>query len=193
MTAENNPAPEQQAPEMTEATPQDDAAKEMGRIAALEAEVASLKDQTLRALAEAENTRRRAAKEREDAMKYGTAGLAKELLGVADNLRRAIEAASAVDTEQAKNLVAGVEATERQLLASFERSGIKKIDPMGEAFDPNFHRVMIEMENTGQKAGTVVQVMQPGYVIHDRLLREALVAVAKGETSAATGQVNTSA
>jgi molecular chaperone GrpE len=161
-------------------------------IAALQAEVNALKDQALRAMAETENTRKRAAKERDDAMKYGTTALAKELLGVADNLRRALDHTATLEGEAAKNFVAGVEATERQLLQAFERAGIKKVEPLGEMFDPNFHRVMMEMDGTGKAAGTVVQVLQPGYVIHDRLLREALVGVAKGD-SAQQKSVNTTA
>ena len=178
------PLPEEQPAEA--ATPAD-------KVAELEKQLAEMKDQALRALAEAETTRRRAQKERDDAMKYGTTALAKELLGVADNLRRALEAAGNVEGEAAKNLVTGVEATERQMLGAFERAGIKKLDPQGEKFDPNFHRVMVELENTGQPAGTVVQVMQPGYAIHDRLLREALVAVAKGEATQQTGSVDQTA
>ena len=149
---------------------------------ALQAENAQLKDQLLRALAEAENTRRRAQKEREDTSKYAIANFAKEMLGVADNFRRALESLpkdSAVD-DSLKNLLAGIEATERQLSASLDRFGIKKIDPKGEAFDPNFHRVMMEVEDPAMKPGTIVQVLQAGYMIHDRLLREALVTVAKG-------------
>lgn len=149
------------------------------RIAQLEAEAAALKDQALRAMAEVDNTRKRAAKEREDAMKYGTTALAKELLTVSDNLRRALEASASLGPD-AKNFIEGVEATERQLLAAFERAGIKRVEPLGQVFDPNFHQVMMEIENTGKPAGTIVQVLQAGYVIHDRLLREALVGVAKG-------------
>lgn len=161
------------------------------RVAQLEAEVAALKDQALRAMADAENTRKRAQKERDDAMKYGTSAMAKELLGVADNLRRALEAATNLGAE-AKGFLEGVEATERQLLAAFERAGIKKLEPLHEAFDPNFHRVMLEVENSGKPAGTVVQVLQAGYLIHDRLLREALVSVAKGEGAGTSGQnINT--
>jgi molecular chaperone GrpE len=148
--------------------------------AVLAAEVASLKDQLLRAMAETENTRKRAQKEREDAAKYGTAMLAKGLLGVADNLRRALDAAVALEGEAAKNFLKGVEATERQLLAAFEAAGIKKMEPMGQPFDPNLHQVMVEIEMPDKAPGTVVQVMQAGYTIHDRLLREALVGVAKG-------------
>ena len=146
------------------------------------AEIRQLKDQLLRARAEAENTRRRAQKEREDTSKYAVANFAKEMLAVADNFSRAVEAipAEARKSEPTKNLIAGIEATERQLQVTLERFGIKKLTPLGEVFDPNFHRVMLEMEDTDQPPGTIVQVLQPGYVIHDRLLREALVAVAKG-------------
>lgn len=152
------------------------------RVAKLEAEVASLKDQLLRAMAETENTRRRAQREREDTAKFAVSSFAKELLAVSDNLRRALEAVPAEARESdevMKSLAVGVEATERQLAAAFERAGIKKLEPMGEPFDPNFHQVMFEIENTGKPAGTIVQVLQAGYTIHGRLLREAMVGVAK--------------
>ncbi|MBP2311529.1 nucleotide exchange factor GrpE [Azospirillum soli] len=161
------------------------------RVAQLEAEVASLKDQLLRSMAEVENTRRRAQRDREDASKYAVSSFAKELVTVADNLRRALEAVPAEGREQdemLKSLAVGVEATERQLFAAFDRAGIKKIDPTGELFDPNFHQVMFEIENTGKPAGTVVQVLQPGYTIHGRLLREAMVGVAKAGPNDAGGQ-----
>lgn len=153
------------------------------QVAKLEAQVADLKDQLLRAMAETENTRRRAQRDREDASKYAVSSFAKELVTVADNLRRALEAVPAEGREKdemLKSLAVGVEATERQLFAAFDRAGIKKIDPSGEPFDPNFHQVMFEIENTGKAAGTVIQVLQPGYTIHGRLLREAMVGVAKG-------------
>ncbi|WP_263300962.1 nucleotide exchange factor GrpE [Azospirillum agricola] len=161
------------------------------RVAALEAEVATLKDQLLRAMAETENTRRRAQRDREDASKYAVTSFAKELAAVADNLRRALDAVPAEGREQdemLKGLAVGVEATERQLFAAFDRAGVKRIDPAGEMFDPNFHQVMFEIENTGKPAGTVVQVLQPGYTIHGRLLREAMVGVAKGGANEPGGQ-----
>ncbi|PWC47071.1 nucleotide exchange factor GrpE [Azospirillum melinis] len=174
--------------EPTEATAdtaanQTDTGSSEDRVAKLEAEVASLKDQLLRAMAETENTRRRAQRDREDASKFAVSSFAKELVSVADNLRRALDAVPAEGREQddvLKGLAVGVEATERQLFAAFDRAGIKKLDPAGEPFDPNFHQVMFEIENTGKAAGTVVQVLQPGYTIHGRLLREAMVGVAKG-------------
>ncbi|MDB5362375.1 MAG: nucleotide exchange factor GrpE [Rhodospirillales bacterium] len=153
------------------------------RIAELEAEVAKYKDQALRALAEQENVRRRAQRDREDALKFATSGFAKDLVTVADNLRRAIDSvpeAQAAKDELIKNLLSGVMATERELLGAFEKHGIRKLDPMGEKFDHNFHQAIFELENTGKPPGTVVQVLQAGYTIHDRLLREAMVGVAKG-------------
>jgi molecular chaperone GrpE len=147
------------------------------------AEAADLKDRLLRALAETENVRRRAQREREDATKFGITNFAKELLNVADNLRRALSSidAARVQDETVRNLLTGVEATERELLAAFERNGIRRIDPKGERFDHNLHQAIFEAEATGKPAGTVVEVLQPGYVLHDRLLRPAMVGVAKGE------------
>lgn len=163
--------------------------------AALEAEIASLKDQLLRSVADAENTRRRAQRDREDTAKYAVSGFAKELLAVADNLRRAIDAVGAdvrANDENVSTLLTGVEATERQLQAAFERAGIQRLDPLGSPFDPNFHQVMMELEGTDKPAGSVVQVLQPGYTIHGRLLREAMVCVAKGDAGKAA-KVDTSA
>jgi molecular chaperone GrpE len=152
------------------------------RIAALEAEVGELKDRALRALAEAENTRRRAERDRADAQKYAVSGFARDLLGAADNLRRALDSlpASEAKDDKTRSLLEGVAATERGLLAAFERNGLKRIDPKGEKFDHNFHQAIFEAESTGQPAGTIVEVLQPGYVLHDRLLRPAMVGVAKG-------------
>ncbi len=151
------------------------------RIAELEKQLAEMKDRALREMADAENTRRRAQKEREETSKYAVAKFAKEIIGVSDNFRRAVDAAPAEHSDPAvKSLIVGIDATERQLLATLENFGIRRIDPLGEIFDPNFHRVMMEVEAVDKKPGTIVQVLQTGYMIHDRLLREALVAVAKG-------------
>ena len=155
------------------------------RIAELEKQLAEMKDRALREMAEAENTRRRAQKEREETSKYAVANFAKEMLGIADNFRRALDAAPNDNTDPAvKNLITGIDATERQFQATLDRFGIKKVSPIGQPFDPNFHQVMLEVETTDHSAGTVVQVLQAGYMIHDRLLREALVAVAKGGAGA---------
>ncbi len=149
----------------------------------LEGEVASLKDQLLRAMAETENVRRRAQREREDGVKYAAAAVVKDLLGVADNLQRALEsvpAEAAADNEPLANLRTGVEMTHKELLAVFERHNIRTINPLGEKLDPHLHEAMFEMEDPEKPAGTVVQVIQPGYRLHDRLLRPARVGISKG-------------
>jgi molecular chaperone GrpE len=153
-----------------------------------EAKAADLKDQLLRALAETENVRRRVQRDRDESLKFATSGLAKDMLPVADNLRRALDAIpqEALENDEAlRNLKTGVEMTERLLLAALERHQIKRIAPLGEKFDSNFHQAMFEVPGTGQPAGTVVQVLEAGYTIHDRLLRPALVGVAKVEPAAA--------
>jgi molecular chaperone GrpE len=167
-------------------------------LAAAKQEAAQLKDQLLRALAEAENVRRRAQREREDAAKYAIANFARDVLQVSDNLHRALEAipAAALAADEAlKNLHEGVSATERQLDAALERQQVKRVWPMGEKFDANLHQAMFEVPTADQAPGTVVQVMQAGYTIHDRLLRPALVGVAKQPAGdvppAGTGKVDT--
>lgn len=148
-----------------------------------EENIEELKDQLLRALAEMENVRKRAARDREEASIYATTSFARSLLSVADNLRRALET---LPQEKIHNLpnevqsfVEGVQITETELLSIFEKNGIKKIVPMGEPFDHSFHQAMFEIEATDQPAGTIVEVLQPGYILHDRLLRPAMVGVAK--------------
>lgn len=155
-------------------------------LAAAQAEVGALKDQLLRALAETENVRRRAARDKEDAGKFAMAGFAREVLGVADNLSRALEAISPESLEKdpaLKTLFEGVQATQRQLDTAFEKQAIKKVWPLGEKFDSNLHQAMFEVPGTDQPAGTVVQVLQAGYTLHERLLRPAMVGVAKGQPS----------
>ena len=193
----NDNQPHDRAIEPDVIEPQADAVEaERGeRLDALEAENAQLKDQLLRALADTENLRRRAERERDDTSKYAIATLARDILSVADNLRRALDAmpSDQAPDDATRNLLAGVEATERELLGIFERRGIKRIEPLGERFDPNFHQAMFEVPNSGQEPGTVVQVLQPGYIIHDRLLRPALVGVAKSDAAEAPGHVDTRA
>ncbi len=169
-------------------------AEATARIQALEAEIAALKDQALRAVAEAENTRRRVERDKEEAVKYAASRFARDMLSVADNLRRALDAAPADTADDAtKALIAGVEATERELLSGFEKHGIKRIDPMGSRFDPNLHEAVFEVPGTGQPGGTVVQVLQAGYTLHDRLLRSAMVGVAKAEAGEGSARVDTMA
>ncbi len=152
------------------------------RLAAVEGELADSKDRLLRALAETENVRRRLQRERDDAQKYAVAGFAKDLLSVVDNLRRALDAMPEAEVRDARtrSLRDGVAATERELSAAFERHGLQRIDPKGERFDHNFHQAIFEAERPDLPAGTIVEVLQPGYLIHDRLLRPAMVGVAKG-------------
>ncbi|MFN7710461.1 MAG: nucleotide exchange factor GrpE [Holosporales bacterium] len=149
------------------------------RVEELEAEVARLKDQLLRTLAEVENVRKRATREREEAQRYAGANFARDILNVADNLARALESASQVENDTVQQLVEGVKMTERELLAAFDKQGIRKMTPQGEAFDHNYHQAMFEVESANVAPGTIVQVLQSGYVMHDRLLRPAMVAVAK--------------
>lgn len=150
-------------------------------VESLQAEVDKMKDQWLRTVADAENSRRRAAREREDIQKFAITNFARDVLSVADNLRRALDtcAQSQDLPESAKALVAGVEMTESELLNVLERQGVKKLDPLHEKFDPNFHQAMFEVETTEHEPGKVVQVLQHGYIIHERLLRPALVGVSK--------------
>jgi len=181
------PAPEE--PEdidpTTEEQPQDGAGPEAAalRIEELEKQLAAMKDQALRALAEAENTRKRSERDRQDTAKFAVSSFAKELLSVADNLRRALSAItpeSQANSPELKNIYTGVEMTERELLGLFERNGIKKIEPMGQKFDANLHEVLFEIDAPDKPPGTVMQVIEPGYTIHERLLRPARVGVAKG-------------
>jgi molecular chaperone GrpE len=153
------------------------------RIIDLEGELAAMTDKMQRALAEAENTRRRAERDRQEATKYGAVGLARDLLSVSDNLRRALEALpedARGGDGWAKDLITGVELIERETLDAFGKHGVVKIEPLGEIFDHNFHQAMFEMEDLEKPAGTVMQVMQSGYRLHDRLLRAAMVGVSKG-------------
>lgn len=156
---------------------------EEGSVEALTKELSEAKDRTLRTLAEMENLRKRTAKEVSDARTYGITGFARDVLDIADNLQRALDAvpaeAKAAADPGLKALIEGVEITERSLLATLEKNGVKKFDPAGEKFDPNFQQAMFEIPDSSVAPGTVVQVVQAGYTIGDRVLRPALVGVAK--------------
>jgi molecular chaperone GrpE len=167
------------APEMPD---EDIAFPPEARLAAVEAELAETKDRLLRALAETENVRRRLQRERDDAQKYAVGGFAKDLLSVVDNLQRALDAMpeAEIPDQRTRSLRDGVAATEREFLAALERNGLKRIDPVGERFDHNLHQAIFEAERPDVPAGTVIEVLQPGYVLHDRLLRPAMVGVARG-------------
>lgn len=162
----------------TEPTEQEaDAAEDDAEL--LKVAVQNLKNDYLRALAEAENTKKRCAQEIEKNTKYAIASFAKNLLSVADNLHRAIESAGA-NPESCKDLLKGVELTENELTKVFAKHGISKMDIMGKTFDPNFHQVIQEVEDKEKPNGTIIAELQTGYMINDRILREAMVVVTKG-------------
>ncbi len=150
-------------------------------IAQLTKERDDMRDKMMRALAEADNTRKRAEKMQSDTTKYAVAGFAKDMLDIADNLRRALDAISEdqLQDETVKLLHEGVAATERVMLSNFEKHGITKIEPTSGKFDPNFHEVMFEGPAAGVEPGEIIQLLEAGYVLHDRLLRPARVGVAK--------------
>jgi molecular chaperone GrpE len=150
------------------------------QIVELQKAFAEARDQQLRALAEAENIRRRSQREREDSAKYGAVGLARDLLNVADNLRRALDAAPDPGEDSAlKSLIEGITLVEKELGTVFERHHVRPVPGVGEPFDHNLHQAVIEMPTADIEPGNVAQVLQSGYVLHDRLLRASMVAVAK--------------
>lgn len=157
---------------------------EEGSAEALAKELSEAKDRTLRTLAEMENLRKRTTREIADARAYGITAFARDVLDIADNLQRALDAVPAEAKANAdpglKALIEGVELTERSLLNTLEKNGVKKFDPTGERFDPNFQQAMYEVPDPSVPAGTVVQVVQTGYKIGERILRPALVGVSKG-------------
>jgi molecular chaperone GrpE len=144
----------------------------------LETELAETKDKLLRSLAEQQNIRRMMQRERDEAVKFAASQLAKDLLETLDNLRRAIESATTTESgsTEMKQLVSGVEATERNLLAALSRHGVRKVDPLGEMFDPHRHQAVFQRPD--EEEGRIIEVLQPGYMLHDRLLRPAMVGVA---------------
>ena len=153
------------------------------RLAAAEGEVARLKDEYLRALAEVENVRRRAARDRQEAGQYAVSSLARDLLSVADNLQRALTSVAEGARRQdpaLDALMSGVEMTEKELLAILDRYGVKRIAAEGQVFDPHVHEALYEIPDASVPHGTVLQVVQPGYTIHDRTLRPARVGIARG-------------
>lgn len=174
-----NAAPETLAPEQPAVDPAE----------ALAREAAEFKDKLLRTLAEMENLRRRTEREVADARSYGISGFARDILGVADNMRRALEAIGPElrASKDAQVLIEGVELTERELAKALEKNGVKKFDPQGAKFDPNIHQAMYEVPDPAVPAGFVAQVMQPGYMIGDRVLRPAFVGVSKGAAKVAPG------
>jgi molecular chaperone GrpE len=163
-------------------------AAEFAVLEALRAEIEVLKDQRLRALAEVENVRRRAEREKTEASVYAMTKFARDMLGIADNFSRALAAAPAAVRDaadpQLKAVLDGVEATDRQLIQTLERYGVKQIDTSDGKFDPNLHQAIAEVPAAGKPAGAIVDVMQTGFMIGERLLRPAMVTVAKKDVPA---------
>ena len=204
--SESDPRPEDPAGDApTDIEIPDPAAPEPAEasVEVLQSENAELKDRLLRAVAEAENTRRRAEREKSEAAKYGIANFARDLLSVADNMARALDAAPEGGADPAlKGLIDGIRMTERDLMSCFERHGIAQISPKGEKFDPNLHQAIAEVPGAGEPTGVVVDVAQPGFKIGDRVLRAAMVTVSNGlgarnsdggEDAGPGGRVDTSA
>lgn len=181
-------ATETQGAQDAEATPERDP------VEVLKAENAELRDKLMRTIADMENLRRRTEREKQDASRYAIGRFAEDVLSVGDNLARALAALDTAAREAAdeatKNLIDGIEVTERGFHNVLSRHGITRLDPDGERFDPNFHQAMFEVENADVPSGTVVQVVQAGYTIGDRVLRPAMVGVSKGGPKAAPAAGN---
>jgi len=172
------------APDADPAAEPTEEAKIAALVETLSKENADYKDRLLRTLAEMENLRRRTEREIADSRAYGIQAFARDILAVADNMDRALGALDEELREKAdagtKALLDGVELTERELLKVLEKHGVKKFEPLGEKFDPNLHQAMYEVPDPSRPAGTIAQVVQPGYMIGERMLRPALVGIAKG-------------
>lgn len=191
--ARDNSVPEENGPVADSSDENAEAVSEQDRIIEKQAaEIADMKDKLLRAMAEVENMRRRSEREKLDAHNYAVTKFARDMLAVSDNLRRAIESipAEARETEEVKHVLPGIEMTEAELLNILEKYKIRKIDAEGQKFDPNLHQAMYEIENPAVEPGTILHVTQSGFVIADRLLRPAMVGVAKGGKKASESRVD---
>jgi molecular chaperone GrpE len=170
--------------------PDDEQDNQLDPLAAAQREAAEFKDRLLRTLADMENLRKRTEREVADARQYGATSFARDVLGVADNMHRALstltpEQRAAADAS-VQGVIDGVELTERELLKTLEKHGVKKFSPQGEKFDPNLHQAMYEVPNADVPPNHVAQVIQAGYMIGERVLRPAMVGVAKAQPKAAT-------
>ena len=177
-----NPTPEKE--EQVSEEPKDQEEAEISPedlIEKLNEEITDLKDQRLRAIAELENFRKRAEKDQSDALKYGISNFAKEIINIRDNIERAQSSISdeAKNNEAIKSVIEGIDLIAQSVVSTFEKIGIKKIDSLNEKFDHNLHQAMMEIENDELDPGTIVQELIPGYTLHDRLLRPAMVGVSK--------------
>ena len=193
MTDTDARAPEAGQTEAEAAAPAPESAPSPDAAAVLVAQLAEQQDKHLRLLAEMENLRRRTEREVADARLYGITQFARDVVTVADNMQRALAALDHEIREQAdagvKALLDGVELTERELLKALEKHGVTKLDPQGQKFDPHRHQAMFEVPDPNVPSGTVVQVVQPGYLIGERVLRPALVGIAKGGPKASPGEM----
>lgn len=167
------------------------------QISELQQQLATTKDQGLRALAEADNIRKRSIKDREDATKYAVTNFARDLLDYTDNFKRAIDSIpedlKSSGDDRITNLLSGLEAMQRQLHQTLEKNGVRKIEPRDELFNPHFHEVMFEVPGTGKPAGMIIQLVDAGYILHERLLRPARVGVAKDEGQGTSHSLDTQA
>lgn len=183
MTQKPTPEAANENGEPAEVAPVPPAAEDpAAKIEALTQEVSQMRDQWLRAVAETENVRKRAERDREETSKYAITSFARDMVSILETLKRASESISPearAGNELLKTIGEGVDLTLQELLSTFERYQIKRIDPMGQKFDHNFHQAVVQVERDDVPPGTVIQVVQAGYVIHDRLLRPAMVAVSK--------------
>jgi len=169
----------EQAPEQEQETEEVETSEDI--IAKLNEEITNLKDQRLRAIAELENFRKRAEKDQSDALKYGISNFAKEIINISDNIERAQSSIpeEAKNNETIKPVIEGIDLIAQSVVTTFEKIGIKKIESLNEKFDHNLHQAMMEIENDDLEPGTIVQELIPGYTLHDRLLRPAMVGVSK--------------
>ena len=183
-TSEENKTDESQIEEINEkdeVSNENDNDSPENIIEKLNEEIQDLKDQRLRAAAELENFRKRAEKDQSDALKYGVSNFAKEIISIKDNIERAQSSISddVRSNDDVKSVVEGLDLIEQSAVSTFEKIGIKKIESLNEKFDHNLHQAMMEIENDQVEPGTIVQELIPGYTLHDRLLRPAMVGVAK--------------
>lgn len=185
------------SPQRAHADPAQEAERLAAEVDTLQGQIADLTDRLLRAHAEMDNVRKRAEREREETAKYAISKFARDVVTVADNFERAIQAVPQGAAEQdaaLKGLVEGVSMTEREFLNVLEKNGVRRIVPKGEAFNPHLHQAMMEAQNPDVAAGTILEVYQAGYVIEDRVLRPAMVVVAKGGAKAdAAGEAQAAA
>jgi molecular chaperone GrpE len=188
--ADENSKPEQDAAPPGDAGARAGDGESAGTVAVLEGRIAELTDRLLRAHAEMDNLRKRTERDKEDTAKYAISKFAREVLSIGDNLQRAMAAVppGAADADPAlKALIDGVSMTDREFLNILERNGVKRLVPEGQPFNPHQHQAMTEIENRDVAPGTVVQVYQPGYILEDRVLRPAMVVLAKGGAKPASG------